>query len=139
MIQMLTGLITPTVIKWGLIISAVLGLYFYINHLQNENETLRQNNVKLEISNKTQQETIKQIQADHEAIIKAKDSLANTVEELKKEKIDLVDKLDRESKKKKSLEELARKKSGLVEKAVNNGTAKALKCFEILSVDGKCE
>jgi predicted nuclease with TOPRIM domain len=139
MFSLLSGFITPTVIKWGVIISAVLGVYFYIGHLQSSNEILRQNNAKLEASNQAQQETIKKIQEDHAAIIKAKDTLAEKLDELKKERTELVDQLDRESKKKKSIEELARKKSKLVEKAINNGTAEALKCFETLSVDGKCE
>lgn len=138
MLSVIGQYVTPTVIKWGVIILTAFGVYFYISHLRAENNRLIQDNASLKNAVKMQEETIKGLQEDHTKIIKSKDQLNEKVVELQKEKVDLIDKLNRESKNKKSIEELARKKTKLVEKAVNNGTAKALECFELLSENKEC-
>lgn len=65
-----------------------------------------------------------------------RDDLAKQKAELDKKTADLVNQLNRNGKK--SISELAIKHSKLIEKAINNGTEKALKCLEIVSRGGNC-
>jgi predicted nuclease with TOPRIM domain len=79
---------------------------------------------------------ITQLEKDIKDITKAHVDLSKHSEELKKKKEDLVERLERPGKK--SITELARAKPNLVEKAINAGTAKILKCVEIVTSGGDC-
>jgi hypothetical protein len=81
---------------------------------------------------------IAQIRRDIVATAKAKDDLVKTEKKIDSKKKKLQDTLFRENRKKKSLEEIAQKKTTLVQKLVNNATQKLFDCFEIVSNGGEC-
>ena len=126
--------LTPTVIKWTLIVSTVLGLYFYIGHLRAENQRLEANNIILQSSLEQEKQTLLQVKKDHEDVIKAKDDLVKKNQDLEKERRKLEDTLNGKI----SLDVLADRKTKLVQDAVNKGTGKVLKCFESISDNKGC-
>lgn len=113
---------------------------FYIYHLRatNKIERLSNENHELQKIVEQQQKTIENLKINYEKIIVAKDQLNKQLEENQQELDKLKETLFRETQGKKSLEELARKKTSLVEKKVNKATDKVLKCFETLSQGGDC-
>lgn len=120
--------------------AAVLVTTFYIYHLRTSHTIERLTNEKVELQKivENQQKTIENLKINYEKIIAAKDELSKQLEENQKELDELKETLFRETQGKKSLEELARKKTSLVEKQVNKATDKVLKCFETLSQGGDC-
>ena len=88
-------------------------------------------NVQAELSQSQAQ--VVQLKKDVAAIVVAHDKLAAQAAELNQKTVDLTNKL-----KKHELSKLAATKPKLVEKAINDGTAKALKCLELSSSGGKC-
>lgn len=137
MFTILKDWITPTVLKWGFIVLTVSGLYLYVQHLRSENSRLVQDNAKLQVGFDEQKATIKKLEEDHALIVKSKDELAKKVLELIFQGDELKKTLDRPGKSK-SLSDLAIKKPGLVEKAINSGTANVFKCFENITNNKPC-
>jgi phosphopantothenate synthetase len=78
------------------------------------------------------------LKVNYDAIIKAKDELSTEVQTLKEQQRQEEQKIYRENDNKKSLEELAVKKTGLVQKVINKATKKAFDCFVTISEGGDC-
>jgi hypothetical protein len=115
----------------------VLALGGYIYFLRSSIESLRDERIKLLVIVEEQTLAIAQIRRDIVATAKAKDDLVKTEKKIDSKK-KLQDTLFRENRKKKSLEEIAQKKTTLVQKLVNNATQKLFDCFEIVSNGGEC-
>lgn len=121
--------------------SLVLLLFsFYIYHLRATNriESLERDNKELNRIVAEQQKQIDVLKVNYDAIIKAKDELSTEVQALKEQQRQEEQKIYRENDNKKSLEELAVKKTGLVQKVINKATKKAFDCFVTISEGGDC-
>jgi len=134
-----------TLYKNRLVISIVgvafLILSFYTYHLYASAriDSLVRDNQELSRKMEQQQREIDNLKVNYVQIIQAKDELLKEVENLKSQQKIEEDKIYRENKKKKSLEELAIKKTGLVQKVVNKATKKAFDCFVTISEGGDCQ
>ena len=124
--------------KYVLIALLVLSTLGYIHYLRSSNDSLRTEKAALEVSNKTQQETINNLHEDIESVRKSIVALDTEKKSIEKQKKELDETLYREKNKKKSLEELAIKKTSLIEKLVNKATKAVFDCFELLSKGGDC-
>jgi len=124
--------------KYVIGIILVLSVLGYIQYLRSSNASLRTEKAALELSVQLQQETITNLQADIKQVRELEKSLQEEKKAVDKQKKDLDDTLYREKKKKKSLEELALKKTTLIEKLVNKATKEVFDCFETLSKGGDC-
>ena len=87
---------------------------------------------------KQQVDTIESLKKDYNDIIKKRDEYKHEAEKLGEDKRLLEEKLYRENRGKKSLEELAVKKSTLIEKKINSATDNVLNCFERISHGEDC-
>lgn len=110
----------------------------YIWYLRSTNDTLREEKKELTIAVEQQHRTIERLKEDVEDVIKAKDEIAEEKEKIAKKHSDLEKTLNRENRKKKSLEELAIKKTSLIQKKVNRATKEVFDCFEIITRGGDC-
>lgn len=118
------------------LLSASFYVYYLITSAQIK--SLKQENIDLQKKVKDQELIISLMKEDYTKIIKINSELSEKVESNKKEIDELRNKLFRENKNKKSLEELATKKTNLIEKIINKGTEKVLTCFEVISSGGDC-
>lgn len=116
----------------------LVSFYGYYMHASSRIESLERDNTYLNKVIQDQQRQIETIQKNYEEIVKAKDELFVEVENIKQQQKREEEKIFRENQKKKSLEELAIKKSKLVQNAVNKATKRVFECFETLSEGGDC-
>ncbi len=121
-----------------LLVTVFTSAYIYYLRTSSKIEKLEHDNQILQLENDSLKQAIVQIQKDYQAIIEAKESLSERTAELEKQTKNIKDTLYRENQKKKSLEELAIKKTSLIQKKVNDATGKVLECFETLSKGGDC-
>lgn len=140
---MFTGLLSFfSTNKYLIIIALVLttvtsGYVYYlrtsakIESLEHEKETLTLENTKLH-------EVLALQEKSYKEIVASRDNLIKEINKVNNESKDLVETLNREKNKKKSLEELAIKKTSLIEKKVNAATQRVLECFETLTKGGDC-
>lgn len=123
----------------GFAIFLVVGSCFiYYMWSQNKIETLKIQVSQLEKIAEGQKKVIEKQKKDYDDIIASNRNLVEKTEELKTSNRKLSDKLYRETEGKKSLEELALKKSKLIEKLINGGTKDVLRCFELISLGEEC-
>jgi hypothetical protein len=102
--------------------------YWYYNDTQERMGILHEINGDLEAAMQYNEETIKQLQIDNQ---KAKEQLGkvnNQFVDIRRQNQVLADKLS-----KVNLGNLAQNKPVLVEKIINNATAKANRCFELIT------
>ena len=125
------------VISGGVII-LLLSFYSYHLYASGRIESLERDNKDLARQVEEQQRQIDVLKVNYDAIIKAKDELLTEVENLKTQQRKEEEKIYRENRDKKSLEELAIKKTGLVQRVINKATKKAFDCFVTLSEGGDC-
>lgn len=125
------------VISGGVIV-LLLAFYSYHLYASGRIESLERDNKELTRLVEDQQRQIDAIKVNYDAIIKAKDELLIEVQALKDQQRKEEDKIYRENRNKKSLEQLAIKKTGLVQKVINKATKKAFDCFVTLSEGGDC-
>lgn len=113
---------------------------FYIYYLQSSHkiETLSRDNAELQLVIEQQKRTIENIKTDYNKIIAAKDELAREIKQTQTEVEELREKLFRENLGKKPLEELATKKTSLIERKINKATEKEFRCIEKLTQGGDC-
>jgi septal ring factor EnvC (AmiA/AmiB activator) len=128
--------------RYVIAIVAVLGLLgsFYTYHLYASAriDSLVRDNQELSHTIAEQQRQIDTLRVNYESIVKAKDDLFVEVEKIKADQRKEEERIYRENRKKKSLEELATKKTRLVQNAVNKATKRAFECFETISEGGDC-
>lgn len=124
----------------GLGTFVLLALSFYIYHLHASHkiESLIRENAQLELVIEQQKKAIENIKSDYNKIIDAKDELAKEIKQTQTEVEELREKLFRENLDKKPLEELATKKTTLIEKKINKATEKEFRCIEKLTQGGDC-
>lgn len=122
----------------GGVIVLILSLYSYHLYATRRIESLERDNKELTRQVEEQQKQIDTLKVNYDSIIKAKDELLVEVQILKEQQRKEEDKIYRENRDKKSLEELAIKKTGLVQKVINKATKKAFDCFVTLSEGGDC-
>lgn len=102
--------------------------YWYYNQSQDTIRTLNENNATLKIAVQTNEETITNLRRDYS---RAQTILTETNRQLSETRLQnrqLVTRLSEHD-----LGVLAESKPGLVERTVNNATANALRCFELMT------
>lgn len=124
--------------KYTAALVVVLSVLGYIYFLRSSVDTLEKEKAALVLVVEQQKQALEQFKKDIKAVVAAKDEYIKATEDLANKKKELEETLYRENKKKKSLEELAVKKSSLIQKKVNNATDEVFKCFEALSAGGDC-
>lgn len=118
-----------TNIKTLLIVSGTLTvLYFVVGFFNLRHEVA---NAKRELAVANAQ--VEQLERDVKDIAAARDDLSKKARELEEASKKLTEKLMQHD-----LSKLSQRHSKLVEKAVNGGTEKALKCFEAITRGGGC-
>ena len=112
--------------------------YFYYTIASNRIDELTRQNQELQIVIEQQKKAIEQIQRDYKNVIESKDELNKQIQDTQTEVQELREKLFRENQGKRPLEELATKKTTLIEKKINKATDDALRCLELLTHGGDC-
>ena len=115
------------------LVSVSFYIYYLISSAQIE--SLKRDNIDLQKKLKDKELIISLMKQDYENI---NSDLNAEIQKSKEENDDLKKKLFRENQNKKSLEELATKKTSLIEKIINKGTENVLTCFETISYGGEC-
>tara|TARA_A100001388_G_scaffold40318_1_gene25723 strand:+ start:4565 stop:4942 length:378 start_codon:yes stop_codon:yes gene_type:complete len=119
---------------YGLIIILVVlsgvgyGAISYYNDTQERIATLRDNNAKLEVANKSKEEALKTIQSNVEKTNKLNKELQGRLQNAEVYQDELRKKLQKHD-----LTRLSEKKPGLVEKKINEGTQKLFNDFESIT------
>ena len=119
---------------YGLIIVLVVlsgvgyGAISYYNDTQERLATLRDNNAKLEVANKSKEEALKTIQSNVEKTNKLNKELQGRLQNAEVYQDELRKKLQKHD-----LTRLSEKKPGLVEKKINEGTQKLFNDFESIT------
>ena len=119
---------------YGLIIILVVlsgfgyGAISYYNDTQERIATLRDNNAKLEVANKSKEEALKTIQSNVEKTNKLNKELQGKLQDAEVYQDELRKKLQKHD-----LTRLSEKKPGLVEKKINEGTQKLFNDFESIT------
>jgi septal ring factor EnvC (AmiA/AmiB activator) len=115
-----------------------LSFYIYYTITSAQIKSLERDKIELQKKVKDQELVISLLKEDYQKIIKINNDLSVQIDNNKKETDALRKQLHRENEKKKSLEELATKKTSLIEKIINKGTQNVLTCFEVISSGGDC-
>ena len=119
---------------YGLIVILVVlsgvgyGAISYYNDTQERIATLRDNNAKLEVANKSKEEALKTIQSNVEKTNKLNKELQGKLQNAEVYQDELRRKLQKHD-----LTRLSEKKPGLVEKKINEGTQKLFNDFESIT------
>ena len=119
---------------YGLIVILVVlsgvgyGAVSYYNDTQERIATLRDNNAKLEVANKSKEEALKTIQSNVEKTNKLNKELQGRLQNAEVYQDELRRKLQKHD-----LTRLSEKKPGLVEKKINEGTQKLFNDFESIT------
>ena len=112
-----------------LVLSGVgYGAISYYNDTQERLATLRDNNAKLEVANKSKEEALKTIQSNVEKTNKLNKELQGRLQGAEVYQDELRKKLQKHD-----LTRLSEKKPGLVEKKINEGTQKLFNDFESIT------
>jgi cell division protein FtsB len=106
----------------------VAGGYWYYNDTQERIAILTENNAKLQTAVATNEETINSLQADYAKIQETNSELNDKFANIRKQNSVLSDKLSKHD-----LGVLGANKPGLVERVINGASAKAGRCFELIS------
>ena len=104
------------------------GMYLYYTSTQETIKQLRENNYALEAANKTNQETISQMEEAAKLSAKLNKELTDKYNTAEQKVNSLRDKLIDHN-----LTNLSMKKPGLIEKRINNGTTKAFEHLESIT------
>lgn len=116
----------------------LLSCFAYYKYTTVKIELLEKENARLIQEVEEQKRAIERIKQNYENLIKTKDDLAREIDDIRRKEQEEIDRIHREQQNKRSLEELAIKKSKLVENAVNRATQNVFQCFEIISLGGDC-
>lgn len=137
--SLFSGILGNKYVLGALVVLTLLsGAYIYYLRTSAQIERLTNDNKQLELENESLKASKARLEADAKKIIKSNEDLAKEVSKTRKEADEIKETIYRENKKKKSLEELAIKKTSLIEKLVNKGTKEVFDCFELLSRGGDC-
>jgi septal ring factor EnvC (AmiA/AmiB activator) len=122
----------------GTFVALVTLFFVYYKITEHKIDSLTRENAVLENTVKQQKLAIEQIQKDYTEVIEAKEQLSQDIQKTQIEVQELREKLFRENLGKKPLEELATKKTSLIEKKINKATQEVFKCLELLTEGGDC-
>ena len=116
----------------------IASFYLYYTIASSRIDELTHQNQELQIIIEQQKKAIEQIQRDYKQVIESKDELNKQIQDTQTEVQELREKLFRENQGKRPLEELATKKTTLIEKKINKATQDVLSCLELLTRGGDC-
>lgn len=120
----------------GVLMAAMAGLgYWYYQDTQSKLAILHENNAKLETATKIQKETIKQIEQDLEMVNSIAADTAKQLTEAREQVNTIRGKFNKTSKLlgSRDLGKLAVAKAKPIKRIINSGSAKMMRCFEIMS------
>jgi len=116
----------------GILIVVILMMgsigYWYYNDTQKTIKVLTENNAKLELAVETNEAAIESLQADYAAVAAENQRINEAYAEIRRQNSRLSSKLADMD-----IGLLAAERPDSIERAVNNGTENAGRCFEILS------
>jgi Na+-transporting NADH:ubiquinone oxidoreductase subunit NqrC len=112
----------------GLVCGVVYGGFYYYKDTQNRIRILTENTAKLETAKKMQDQTINIMIEDREKFAELNKELQTSLDKANVYKDVLIGKL-----RKHDLAKLSMKKPGLVEKKINNASAKLFRSLEAMS------
>lgn len=112
----------------GVLSVAGLGAKYYYDSTQATIAQLRENNAKLEVVAKTNEETINQLNRDAIQMASMNEDLQRELQQAEVYKEELIGKLQKHN-----LSQLSLKKPGLIEKRINDATAKVFDDLESLT------
>lgn len=112
-------------------ISAVGAGYWYVQKLQSDLQTARENVAKLEVVAATNQATIQKMESNMAMLEENNQQLSQDLQEASAYKDELIAKLQKHD-----LSRLSLRKPGLIESRINNGTKEVFDDLECLS--GNC-
>jgi len=117
-----------------IIVLVVAGGFYYLSNLQANLAISQENAKRLEDGIKTQQEAIQQMQADQQKIKELNSELNTTIKLQNKDMENLKDRFTTNAAgEKRDFGKAASAKPTSLERAINRGTANALRCLEIAS------
>ena len=116
------------IVVLGFVGGSAYGAYYYYKDSQQRIQTLTENTAKLETAKKMQDDTINAMIEDREKFAELNKELGLKLDAANVYKDVLIGKL-----RKHDLAKLSLKKPGLVEKKINNGTAKLFRSLETIS------
>jgi TolA-binding protein len=117
-----------------IIVLVVAGGFYYLSNLQANLAISQENAKRLEDGIKTQQEAIAQMQADQQKIKELNSELNTTIKLQNKDMENLKDRFSTNAAgEKRDFGKAAAAKPTSLERAINRGTANALRCLEIAS------
>jgi hypothetical protein len=116
------------IIVVGLLGGAIYGAKYYYETTQNTIAQLRENNTKLVVANETNTATINRMEQDSQKLQQTIGELSNDLQQAEVYKDSLIQKLQQHD-----LSRLSALKPGLIEKRINDGTAKIFEELENLS------
>ena len=119
-----------SLILGGLLIATAAGSFYYIDYLQNQIAILKANQIELERSVASQQETLAKQKKDFEDILESNKQLNKLINTLKKD-MDALDK--RFNKGKRDVGKIAVEKPKAIERIINKGADNAARCVELAS------
>lgn len=122
----------------GLFVFLIFSFVVYYKVTQGQIKSLKTENTRLVLVVEQQKQAIEQIQRDYKEVIRSREELSTEIQATQTEIQELREKLFRENLGKKPLEELATKKTTLIEKKINKATKEVFRCLEILSEGGNC-
>ena len=112
----------------GVLGIAAYGAKYYYDSTQATIAQLRENNAKLEVVAKTNEETINKLNSDAVQMASLNQSLQQELQQAELYKQELLGKLQKHN-----LSQLSLKKPGLIEKRINDATAKVFDDLESLT------
>lgn len=115
-------------IMGAIMLTMIGGFYWYYQDSQARIATLLENNAKLEIAVKTNEETIAALQQNFAAANAEISRVNESFAAVRAQNRELADRLSEHD-----LAYLASKKPELVRRVINNASDKAVRCFELLS------
>lgn len=122
----------------ALFVALCTAFYIYFLQASSTIDRLETENTNLKVVVQQQIDAFNKMRKDYDEIIKAKDDLSKEIVDLQERQKVLEDTLYRENRGKKSLEELATKKTSLIERMINRATEKVFQCFVEVSKGGVC-
>lgn len=112
----------------AVMVTMVGGFYWYYTDSQARMATLQENNAKLEVAVRTNEETIATLQADMQKANAEIERVNTAFSAIREQNRELSDRLAKHD-----IGVLGSKKPKLVENVINGASKKAARCFELLS------
>jgi len=119
-------------------VTLCIAFYIYFLRASSTIDRLESENNSLKTLVQQQIDAFNKMRKDYDDIIQAKEDLSKEVETLQEKQKTLEETIYRENRGKKSLEELATKKTSLIERMINRATEQVFQCFVEVSKGEVC-